>query len=37
VYSLSAYQAGFWLMMGWILTALGLLFFARETRCRQMA
>ena len=37
VYSLAAYQAGFWLMMGWILAALVLLFFARETRCRQMA
>jgi MFS family permease len=37
VYSLAAYQAGFWLMMGWILIALLLLFFTRETRCRQMA
>jgi len=37
VYSLAAYQAGFWLMMGWILAALVLLFFARETRCRQTA
>ena len=37
VYSLAAYQAGFWLMIGWILAALVLLFFARETRCRQMA
>ncbi len=37
VYSLAAYQAGFLLMMGWILAALVLLFFARETRCRQMA
>jgi MFS family permease len=37
VYSLAAYQAGFWLMMGWILLALVLLFFARETRCRQIA
>ena len=37
IYSLSAYQAGFWLMMGWILAALVLLFFARETHCRQMA
>jgi MFS family permease len=37
IYSLAAYQAGFWLMMGWILVALGLLFCTRETNCRQMA
>jgi MFS family permease len=37
VYSLAAYQAGFRLMIVWILIALVLLFFARETRCRQMA
>jgi MFS family permease len=36
VYGLTAYQAGFWLMMGWILLALVLLFFARETRCRKL-
>jgi hypothetical protein len=36
IYSLSAYQAGFGLMMGWILVALVLLFFTRETSCRQM-
>jgi MFS family permease len=36
IYSLSAYQAGFWLMMGWILAALVLLFFTRETNCRQI-
>ena len=36
VYSLAAYQAGFWLMMCWLLAALVLLFFARETHCRQM-
>ena len=35
IYSLIAYQAGFWLMMAWILVALVLLFFTRETRCRQ--
>ena len=35
IYSLIAYQAGFWLMMGWVLAALLLLFFTRETRCRQ--
>jgi MFS family permease len=37
MYSLAAYQAGFLLMMGWIIAALILLFFARETYCRQMA
>jgi MFS family permease len=36
VYSLSAYHAGFWLMMGWILLSLALLLFTRETRCRQV-
>jgi len=36
VYSLAAYQAGFWLMMGWILLSLVLLLFTRETNCRQM-
>jgi sugar phosphate permease len=36
IYSLSAYQAGFGLMMAWIFLALVLLFFTRETRCRQM-
>jgi MFS family permease len=36
IYSLSAYQAGFGLMMGWILIALVLLFFTRETYCRQV-
>jgi sugar phosphate permease len=35
IYSMAAYQAGFWLMMGWILLALVLLFFTRETHCRQ--
>lgn len=35
-YSLAAYQAGFWLMMGWILLSLVLLLFTRETNCRQM-
>ncbi len=37
IYSLSAYQAGFGLMMAWILVALVLLAFTRETFCRQMA
>jgi MFS family permease len=36
IYSLGAYQAGFGLMMGWILVALLLLFFTRETHCRQV-
>jgi len=37
IYSLSAYQSGFGLMMAWILIALLLLLFTRETHCRQMA
>jgi hypothetical protein len=37
IYSLGAYQAGFGLMMGWILLSLLLLFFTRETHCRQAA
>jgi MFS family permease len=37
IYSLSAYQAGFWLMMGWILLSLVLLLLTRETHCRQLA
>jgi MFS family permease len=36
IYSLSAYQSGFGLMMGWIFIALLLLLFTRETHCRQM-
>jgi hypothetical protein len=35
IYSLAACQAGFGLMLGWILIALVLLFFTRETHCRQ--
>jgi MFS family permease len=35
IYSLSAYQAGFGLMLGWIVLSLLLLFFTRETHCRQ--
>ena len=35
VYSLAAYQAGFGLMIGWILLSLLLLFFTRETYGRQ--
>jgi MFS family permease len=37
IYSLSAYQAGFGLMMAWILVALVLLCFTRETFGRQTA
>jgi predicted MFS family arabinose efflux permease len=37
LYSLAAYQTGFWLMMGWIALSLVLLLFTRETRCRQTA
>jgi MFS family permease len=37
VYSFGAYRAGFALMLGWMLLALMLLFFIRETHCRQTA
>jgi len=37
IYSLNAYQAGFGLMMAWILLALVLLCFTRETFGRQTA
>jgi len=37
IYSLAAYRAGFGLMLGWILVALVLLLFTRETFCRQTA
>jgi MFS family permease len=37
VYSLAAFQAAFGLMLVWILLALVLLAFTRETSCRQMA
>ncbi len=36
VYDLAAYRAGFLLMLVWALVSLALLFFTRETRCRQM-
>ena len=36
VYSLSAYEAGFIPMMAWISLSVLLLFFTRETHCRQM-
>jgi len=35
VYGQEAYQAGFSLMLAWILLSLVLLFFTRETHCRQ--
>jgi MFS family permease len=37
IYDMAAYRAGFALMLGWALVSLVLLFFTRETRCRQMA
>jgi sugar phosphate permease len=37
VYSLEAFQTAFGLMLAWILLALVLLCFTRETACRQMA
>ena len=36
IYDLTAYRAGFLLMLVWALLSLALLFFTRETRCRQM-
>jgi len=35
IYGLDAYEAGFSLMLAWIFLALVLLFFTRETHCRQ--
>lgn len=35
IYGLAAYQAGFSMMLAWIALALILLFFTRETHCRQ--
>ncbi len=37
VYGLEAYQAGFAMMLAWLVLALVLLFFTRETHCRQQA
>jgi MFS family permease len=37
IYELSAYQAGFSMMLAWIALALLLLVFTRETRCKQIA
>ena len=36
IYDLAAYRAGLLLMLVWALLSLALLFFARETRCRQI-
>lgn len=36
VYSLEAYQNAFMLMLGWLLLAVILILFTRETHCRQM-
>jgi hypothetical protein len=36
IYDLTAYRAGFLLMLVWALLSLALLFFTRETRCRQL-
>ena len=37
IYDAAAYRAGFLLMIAWALVSLALLFFTRETRCRQMS
>jgi hypothetical protein len=37
LYSLGAYHTGFALLVGWMLLAWVLLFFTRETHCRQGA
>jgi MFS family permease len=37
IYSLTAYHSGFALMIAWALVAFGLLFFTKETYCRQQA
>ena len=37
VYGMAAYQSGFTLMLGWVGLSLVLLFFTRETHCRQIA
>jgi len=37
IYGLTAYRWAFALMMAWALLSLVLVFFTRETRCRQMA
>jgi hypothetical protein len=37
LYDLSAYQAGFALMLGWVLLSLVLISVSRETYCKPMA
>ncbi len=37
LYDLPAYQSGFSVMIAWLIVALVLLFFVRETHCRQIA
>jgi MFS family permease len=37
IYGLSAYRAGFSMMLAWVALSLILLFFTRETRCKQIA
>jgi hypothetical protein len=36
IYDLAAFRTGFSLMIGWAVLSLALLFFTRETGCRQM-
>jgi len=36
IYSLDAYEFGFIPLMGWIVLSLLLLFFTKETHCRQI-
>ena len=36
IYSLDAYEYGFIPMMAWVILSVGLLFFTKETHCRQM-
>jgi hypothetical protein len=35
IYNMAAYHAGFILMIVWAMLSFGLLFFTRETYCRQ--
>lgn len=37
IYDLQAYQAGFALLLGWVVLTVILVAFTRETRCRQIA
>jgi sugar phosphate permease len=36
IYGIAAYQAGFSLLIGWSMLAFILIFFTRETHCRQL-